>query len=259
MSLARQALRLCTVRALRGHTSAGDRVRDSEQGPVEDYVKDKTQPHVLVYTDDGVFGAKPRDLFDGGSQDLVIEIVMTQRMVAKFENGEEGETIDMPQTDAAMEFSIDAIARQVRVALMRPADPWAEMWRRFALSITQGTDKRGSSMREGVRFAGRQMLLTVDLPRDPVPGQPLGPLWADFLALVEGTADLAPIAAVMRALIEGGDVDLPDWQVLRAGYGMTLAEARALQVAPPAAAEASSPDFEGVTPDTHPSPPGTLP
>ncbi|MFN3626188.1 MAG: hypothetical protein ACK4TP_19330, partial [Hyphomicrobium sp.] len=70
---------------------------------------------------------------------------------------------------------------------------------------------------------------------------------------------LAPIAPTLHALIEGGVVDLPAWEVLRGGYGMTLREARALQLTPPAAAETTSPDFEGATPDTHPVPPGTLP
>lgn len=261
MSLAREALRLCTVRALRGATLVGARVRDSEQGPIEDYVKDKSEPEILVYTDDcTVPTTEPRQLFAGGRQDLVIEILCTQRMQVRLPDGDEIEDALLPiETDAAMEFTIGVISRQVMVALMNPASAWAEMWREFAPVITNLQDRRGSSMRDGVRFAGRQIVLTVQLRRDPVPGQAPGPAWSKFLALVDDTPDLAPIAPTLHALIEGGDVALPDWQILRGGYGMTLEEARALQLAPPAAAEATSPDFEGMTPETQPVLPGTLP
>lgn len=258
MSLAREALRLCTVRALRGKTHAGDRVRDSEQGPADDFAADKALPEILVYTDEGASGVAPRDLFDGGVYDLVIEIVMTQRMKVQFEGGGESEVVDMPQTDAAMELTIGAIEREIKCALMQPDSPWAEIWRRFALKYSV-KDRRGSSMRDGLRFAGRQLALAVELPRDPVPGQAPGPLWTDFLALVDATPDLVPISPVLHALVAGGDVELPAWQVLRGGYGMTLDEARALQLAPPAAAEATSPDFGGMTPETQPVPTGTLP
>jgi len=267
MSLAREALRLCTVRALRGETLVGDKVRDSEQGPIEDYVKDASEPVIIVYTDDCTTATtEQRQLFSGGKQDLVIEVMVTQRMKVKMPATEtqpeqEADVLTPIETDAEMEFIIGVITRQITVALMSPLSPWAEMWREFAVTISNRQDRRGSSMRDGVRFAGRQIVLTVDLLRDPVPGDPIAPTsaWARFLALVDATDDLAPIAPTLHALIEGGPVDLPDWQKLRGGYGMTLGEARALQLTPPAAAEGTSPDFEGVTPDTHAVSPGTLP
>lgn len=264
MSLAREALRLCTVRALRGATLVGDKVRDSEQGPIEDYVKDASEPVIIVYTDDCTTATtEQRQLFNGGRQDLVIEILVTTRMKVKLPdtNDEEVDALVPIETDAVMEFTIGVISRQITVALMNPLSPWAEMLREFAVTITNRQDRRGSSMRDGVRFAGRQIVLTVDLLRDPVPGEPIGPksAWARFLALVDATDDLAPIKSTLHALIEGGPVNLPDWQMLRGGYGMTLGEAQALQLTPPAAAEGTSPDFEGVTPDTHALPPGSLP
>ncbi len=267
MSLAREALRLCTVRALRGATLVGQRVHDSEQGPVEDYVKDKSEPVVVVYTDDCTTATtEQRQLFNGGKQDLVIEILVTTRMKVKLpatddEPEQEADVLTPIETDAAMEFTIGVISRQIAVALTDPTSPWAEMWREFAATITNRQDRRGSSMRDGVRFAGRQIVLTVDLLRDPVPGAGIAATstWARFLALVDNTPDLALIAPALHALIEGGDVDLPEWQLLRGGYGMTLAEAQALQLAPPAPAQATSPPFAEVTADTHAVPPGTLP
>jgi hypothetical protein len=261
MSLAREALRLCTVRALRGATAVGNRVKDSEQGPIEDYVEDKSEPEILVFTDDCTVAAtEPRQLFAGGKQDLVIEIVATQRMKVRLpDQDQEADALAPIETDAAMEFAIGVLTRQVMVALMDAANPWAELWREFAVTITQMHDRRGSSMRDGVRFAGRQLLLTIQLPGDPRPGVTPGPLWTKFLGLVDATPDLAPIAPTLHALIEGTPVELPAWQVLRAGYGMTLDEARALRLAPPSAAEATSPEFEAMTPATQPVAPGSLP
>lgn len=264
MSLAREALRLCTVLALRGATLVGDKVHDSEQGPVEDYVKDKSEPVIIVYTDDCTTPlTEPRQLYNGGRQDLAIEILVTQRMKVRLpdNNNEEVDALVPIETDAEMEFAIGVISRQITVALMDPANPWSELWREFATTISNRQDKRGSSMRDGVRFAGRQIVLTVDLLRDPVPGQAIAATstWARFLARVDATPELAPIASTLHALIDGAPVDIPDWQIMRGGYGMTLGEARALQLAPPAAAELASPDFEGMTPDAHPVAPGTLP
>ena len=258
MSLAREALRLCTVHALRGKTVVGDKVRDSEQGSADDYAENKPAPEVLVYTDDGSFGRNGRELFAGGVTDLVIEIVMTQKMRIKLEEtGEDGWAWESPPTDAAMEFTLGIITRQIIVALMDGTDPWAELWRRLSQSIGECKDRRGSSMRDGVRFCGRQLTLPVELIGDPKPGTAPGPVWTGFLALLDGSADasLQAVAPVWRALVEGKELDLPDWQILRAGYGLTADEARAMQIAPPAAAEATSPNITEVITDTAPTAP----
>ena len=225
MSLAREAVRMCVVRALRGNTWAAARVRDSEQGPIEDYFSDKALPEILVFTDDGMFGGGngPRDLFAGGDQDLIIEVVVTSRM-----KSDDGEWVEPLVTDASMEFTIGVIQRQIKAALVDPQNAWAEMFRRFALTVNESKDRRGSSMRDGVRYAGRQLLLSLTLPKDPVPGVALGPLWTDFLAMVDADADLVKIAPVLRGAIEGDVGDMPEWVIMQGAYGRTRAEARSL-------------------------------
>lgn len=237
MSLARLALRIATVKALRGHTWAGDMVRDSEIGPIDDAAQDKEIPFVVVYTDDSEGEVSGTDLFaHDGKQCLVIEVGVTTRMKPG-RSGPGGWAI--PTTDAGMEMTIDAIERQIKLALTDPANPWGEFWRKLVLSIDMRKSQRGAAAKDGVRFAGRQIVLDVDLPRDPAPGRPLGPIWADFLALCAADADLAGQVDALRALATGGSTNWPDWQSVRAAYGLSLDRARALQIAPPEGAPAA--------------------
>lgn len=243
MSLAREALRIATVRALRGATWVGDRVRDSEQGAPDDNAADKAQPEIIVYTDDAKFG-RNRGLFAGGVVNLVIEIVITARMQVRVQGSDAEETIwDCPQTDAAMELTLGMIERQVKVALSDPRNTWTQIWQRFALEVGDSASQRGTSMRDGIRFAGRQLVLPITVPSDPTPGVAPGPLWTEFLAIVDQDEDLAPAAAMLRLMIEGTPSGWPGWEVLRYGYGLSGPEARAMGIMPPVPAAPESPEF----------------
>jgi len=249
--LNRLALRLATVRALRGRTLAGERVHDSEHGAIDEVAAERPLPFIVVYTDDGQYNHSDRNLWStsgskrvgSGYQKLVIEIAMTQRMQVTDENGEPVAGAVQPETDAALEFNIDVIERQVVAALMDPQSPWAEMWREIVDHVGDRQSQRGVSLRDGVRFAGRQITLDVQLMKEPVPGASPGPLWTRFLALAGADPTLAPVVPVLEALLAGST--LPDWQLGRSAYGLTLDEARALQVAPPPGAEATAPVFAG--------------
>lgn len=261
MPLAREALRIATVRALRGKTWAGDNVRDSDQGAIDDVAFNAPAPVVIVYTDDGKFGDGERTLLAGGEQTLIIEIVMTQRMQVEVVDGIDVDVVQ-PRTDAAMELTIGVIERQIITALSDVDNAWAEIWRRFALRVGQCQSQRGQSMRDGVRFAGRQLLMPVTLPMDPVPGAPLGPLWTDFIAALATDADAATAALAPRfeALATGGSTDAPYWRLLQTAYGLTSLEAGALLVRPPSGTQDLAPVFT-VPPGGHPDPlpnPGSL-
>ena len=247
--LNRLALRLATVRALRGRTLARDRVHDSEHSAIDEVAVDRPLPFIVVYTDDAQYNHGDRDLWStsgnkrvgSGYQKLVIEIAMTQRMQLVGENGEPVEDAVQPATDAAMELNLDIIERQVIAALMDPQSAWAEMWRELVDHIGDHESQRGVSMRDGVRFAGRQITLSVQLAKEPPAGAPKGPRWTRFLALASEDPTLAQVVPVLEALLAGHD--LPDWQIGRGAYGLTLEEARALQVAPPEGLEDASPVF----------------
>lgn len=245
--LAREALRLATVRALRGNTWVGDRVHDSEHGPADDRADEETLPLIVVYTDDvKASGDDEGDLLAGGTVKLAIEILITSRMRVKVEGTEdEAYQYDCPQTDAGMELTIGIIERQIRVALSNPNNPWGDLWHKLAKRFGDVSSMRGTSMREGVRFAGRQLTMDIEVPKDPVPGASIGPTWVKFLELVDQAADLAPVRPMLHALVEGSALPLTGADVLRAAYGLSSDVARALQILPPAGVT-NDPSFTGL-------------
>lgn len=245
MSLARFALRTATVKALRGRTFAGQMVRDSEIGPIDETAAEQSIPFVCVYTDDTQSERTGTDLLaNDGRTTLVIETGVTTRMTPAGD-------WEIPTTDAGMELTIDAVERQIRLALSTPdpANAWAELWRDLVQGLKTEKSQRGGAAKDGVRFAGRQLMIDVDLPRDPHPGRPIvpGTIWGRFLALCAADADLAGLVPMLTALVTGGATDWQQWQRDRAAYGLSAARARALQIMPPLAAEPSSPVFTGVT------------
>lgn len=239
--LTRFALRAATVRALRGRTLVGRAVRDSEIAPIDDVAAEHPTPFIVVYTDDGKFTATGRDLFatsgdsrvDVGYQHLVIEIAVTQRMRIRGEDGEERDDVVHPALDAALEFNVDLIERQIMCALQAAeADsPWSEMWRQLVLDIGDRHSQRGSSMRDGVRFAGRQITLSVRLPREPAPGAPRAPIWQRFLTLAAADVDLAPLVPQLEAALAG--TPQPEWAQIARTFGLSKGEAAALHLMPP--------------------------
>jgi hypothetical protein len=234
MSIARLALRLATVQALKGCTLAGAHVRDSEQGPLDEQAA-PVQPAIVVFTDDGTRRdtKHPRELFGGdGTQTLIIEIMVTQRTETPDADGVLEVAWSMPATDAGMEIAIDLIERQIAVALSDPDNAWAEMWRQLVMEIGERQSVRGSAGRDGMRFSGRQLNWPVHLPRDPEPGQAPAPLWADFVALMRSTPDLQQHADVVEAAIRGLPTLDADGQI-RASWLISEPEARQLGMGPP--------------------------
>lgn len=224
--LNRLALRLATVRALRGRTLAGPNVLDSSSAAIDDIAAEHPTPVIVVYTDDGQWNVAGRDLYatsgdtrvDMGYQKLLIEIALTQRMLlVDPATGEpqldaDGNPLFAAMslaTDPALELTLDLIERQVIDALMCGADDaaWPEMWRRLVTGVGDKHSVRGASARDGVRFAGRQIAISCALPKEPPPAVPIGPLWTDFLALAETEPDLAPVLPAIRAQLEGRPLD----------------------------------------------------
>lgn len=240
MSFARFALRTATVKALRGRTLAGDMVRDSELGPIDEMATGSSRPVVAVYTDETQVQRPGTDLLShDGRTALVIEIGITTRV---------SETEwSLPVTDAAMELAIDSIERQARLALTVPDDgnTWAELWRDLVQAFGLEKSQRGGASKDGVRFAGRQIIIEVDLPRDPHPGRPVGPLWQRFLDLVAVDDDMAPLLPHITPLITGGATDWEHWQRDRAAFGLSAARAGALHLLPPGPPAAAPPPEEG--------------
>lgn len=238
MALAREALRISTVKALRGRTWA--RVLDSEAGAIDDIAEGSTQPVIAVYTDDGNFGTGQAAFSGGGDQTLLIEIALTSRMKVDNEDAE-----ILLEYDGARELAVGLIERQVAIALADPNNAWAQIAQKFMIGQGEFRSVRGTLMREGVRFAGRQLTLNVELPRDPAAGEPPRGVWLAFLAALDADADASTqaIADRFRTAIAGGLADAQDWQKMLTHFGYSLEVGRALGLVPPAGTEDVSPDF----------------
>lgn len=194
--LARLAIRLATVEALKGATFVGDNVLDSQIGALDvaadgSIRSDQEKPFLSVYTDASKIedDLALRTLHRCGQIDLTIEAGVTAAMVET--DADTGESqivgIGIPATDPAMEMFLDCVDRQVVNALTDPANAWAELWRGLSSSIVKIERKRTSDA-AGTRIAAHQTVITLDLLPDPVFGEPVAEtsIWA---ALMDKTAE----------------------------------------------------------------------
>lgn len=236
MSLARFALRIATVEALRGRTMVGDNVRDSDMSAIDiaadgSLRTDEDRLFVLVYTDDGRSTETPlRDLHSNGEVDLAFEFgVATPMTTTDPETGESviaGTTV--PATDAALEMVLDIIDRQISSALAGEGK-WSTIWKRLSSGVVKVERRRAVNAEQGVRFAARQVLVTVSLKPDPVMGAPLGGVWQEFAtALSDDRPDLAPVVADML----GAETPALTIQQMRERFGHTPRESTALGYGP---------------------------
>lgn len=236
MSLPRLAVRIAAVAALRGRTWAGDRVRDSAVPPIDKLAQDERLPFIAIYTDDSEFAAEEgRGLMSSnGKFALVFEIGITAQMQFVVENNEVVEAPGKPPTDAQMELMLDLIERQIKTTLSEPSHAWSEMWRRLVANVVQVKSQRGANAEDGVRFAGRQLILDIKPFAEPPCGREPSGLYADFITLLRADSDqgLATTVADMVERSIVGDVVHTDWQSAMAQLALTRREADAMQVTP---------------------------
>lgn len=219
--LSRAAIRICAVQAILGRTFAGAGVRDSAIPPLDEAMTPEARrPFVAVYTDE--------ETADGLV--LVFEIGVTARMTAQ--DPETGDPVledGVPLTDGEIELTIDAIQRQIEIALREPGNAWAELLGRL---FKRGSpiSQRGADSKDGLRFAARQVKY-VGAPQPDPPAhapQPEGSVWRAFVDAVKGSADpgLAAKAPLFEALL--GAPAAPDWRQLYRLLGQSDAEHDAL-------------------------------
>jgi hypothetical protein len=241
MMLARIALRIATIEALKGRTLVGDNVLDSQIGAIDiaadDSLRtDQEKPFISVYVDGSAIEERIdlRGLHKSGRTELTIETGITAAMTET--DPDTGAStvvgIGIPATDPALEFFLDCVGREIAAALSDPANDWAEVWRALSASVLKIERKRTSDAASGTRIAAHQLVITLDLLPDPLFGVPPAPTsaWAAFFARME-TAE-HPFLEKLRELVgepaEGAEADS-----IRRRFGLTLEEARALFVPEP--------------------------
>jgi hypothetical protein len=210
MGLTRFAVRLCAARALRGATLAEGRVFQSVIDPLDTKIADTRAPLLIVNTDDHKIDADGRDMTGGDHRlDLVIEAAIAARVVTEGKDGT-GATVDVTiiEADSGMDLTLDVLEHQITRALLGPG-AWPELFRRFVLRVHSRLSRRGADA-SGTRWAARQITITCDTLAEPVGGEPVlpGSVWGDLIAAMEADPDLAPVAPLIRGVIEG---DGRDW------------------------------------------------
>lgn len=256
--LARIALRIAAVEAVRDKTDFGDSVFDSRIGVFDDLgqIADKVagkKPFIAVYSDAGreeAVDLNTRSLNANGATVLLFETGIAESMALTDPDTDEQVLVTgVPVTDSAMEFQLDLVARQITDALTDQNDDWAEIFRGLCYRVERIERARTSSA-DGTRVAAHQIKLTVELIEDPVRGEPLAEdaPFARFLAKLETMPAPYPVyAAMMRAQIEGSN---RPWEAAQRRLGMTRDELLALGLGPIAGdVDRSTPEFETGTVD----------
>lgn len=240
MGLIRFAVRQCAARALRNSTLADDRVFLSVIDPLDTKVKETRAPMLIVNTDDHKQSAEGFDLTGGDhSLDLVVEATIAARVTTTGKDGEGEEVaVTIIEADSGMDLTLDIIEHQITRALLGP-DPWAVLLRQFITSVSQRISRRGADA-SGIRWAARQITITCDTLAEPVGGENVdaGSVWGDFIAAMEADAGLAPMAPLIRGVIEG---DGRDWVRSAAMLGISEDVAERVAIAPMVTGEDGQP------------------
>lgn len=252
MSIGRIALRIATIEALRGKTSVGGNVLDSEIGSLdvsadESLRTNQEKPFISIYTDsakaDDLSG---RRLWVNGLTELLIETGIAASMTET--NQETGESTiigGIPATDSAFELFLDVIDRETVAVLMDPDNVWSEIWRGLVNNIAKVERRRTADAETGTRMAAHQQCIVCDILPDPVYGAAIAPtsLWQKLLDQMEIIDH--PYLTTLRGLL-GIDVVQLKSSEQRRRFGLTLDEARALCDMPPLGLEATEPIISNI-------------
>ena len=240
MTIARIALRIVTIEALRNRTSVLDNVLDSQITALDfsadgQLRTDQEKPFISVYTEASKADdlSSGRQLWRNGLTELLLETGIAISMTEPDEDTGASTIGGIPPTDAAFELFLDTVDREISVALMDPLNVWAELWRTLVRDVARIERKRVADAETGTRMAAHQQCLICDLLPDPVYGEALAPtsFWQKLINQLRVVKH--PYLSKIEALI-GLIAQQPEHEKQRRRFGITLDEARALcDIAPP--------------------------
>lgn len=192
MSLNRAALRITTVLALRGRTSAGAAVFDSRADALEDVALGVNVPVISVYTEEDKTVDRRREI------DLIIEFAVTSKVQLEGDRV----VIAAPETDEALELTLDVLQAEITDALQAGMSEAADLFNSIAVNIELASSKRGVlGDAKDRRLAARQILLRCCVLADRVAGAPVPAFLTRLIALMQADAFYAPAAPGLSAFL----------------------------------------------------------
>jgi hypothetical protein len=240
MTLARTALRLATVAALKGDVSgrptiAEGRVYDSRFSDfAPETFADDAKPTILVLTDSDEGEALSRQ--NGGPPfTRLIDLVLELGIVQTIQDGDDF-VVGYPDTDARHEASLDALEYQIMRRLGYDPAPLAVLWRSFVRPRKHDCHRQVLDD-SGVKIACRILTLTCEVSDDQVTvfntdgDVPSGldalpePLRRVAQAMPDGSSGASIVAAIAAAIAPPLSIGPLD------GVDITVANADGMDVA----------------------------
>ena len=149
-------------------------------------------PVISVYSEEDKTRDRNREI------DLVIEFAVTSRVQL------EGETqvIASPETDEALELTLDVLEAEITDALMAGASEAADLFNSLVPEIELRSSKRGVlADNKDRRLAARQLLLHCRLLTDRAAGAPVPQYFTRLIALMQADDFYAPAAPGLETFI----------------------------------------------------------
>jgi hypothetical protein len=226
VSLADFALRIATVRSLRGRTYVGENVLDEPIDPVAQVIGDAEQdvaPKALiaVYTNASESKPQGKDIYGAPS---FVEV--TLQIYVPYETGLGG-TAEAGQIKGA-KFLSDMIERQIERVFLVDTTPWAKVRRDLtfliheikAQSFVIKTDLK-------LEVSGRELTYRFETISSQPFGKPLIHPYPELLGLMRADTSLAGLAEIFNTEATSPTV-MTDVQTVMAGLGISEESVKAL-------------------------------
>jgi hypothetical protein len=220
MSLAALAVRVATLRAIKGRTFAGANVYDSTINPLNLVLEHSGKDFVVVVmTDDDSVTIEGRDLFAGDHRmELIIVVAATAEMVVRTDDGEVERDVVIAATDAGLEAQLNILGWQIMRALQAGGGEWGDLWRTIVLRVNNVSCYRGGDESNGIRYAARQYVFQIDTIAEPEPGTALSGVWGRIIEMLRDDDEYDAVADVIDAVVTDGP--MPPWERIRASLGL---------------------------------------
>lgn len=212
MGVVRQLIQVAVTEALRGRTIAGNIVHDSLIKALPQIMNGEVHPVVAVSIEDCISQDGDGLFRTDASMTLMLQLAIAKSVTVSVVEGEEA--LEIGDTDAALEASLNLLDRQWRIALSDPLNAWAELFRQLVPHVGKVSDIRLTDPETGRKHAARIVEITIAPIAEPFPGQGDMDVVRQGLAQMATIADYADLAAILSASLDAGAA-LFDWQIVQ--------------------------------------------